>query len=59
MYVVELSGEIMKVYSTEKLKYLKSLGFFVTDSYIKAVSYSNCLLNRGKDNRLYKYAKYF
>ena len=59
MYVVELSGEIMKVYSTEKLKYLKSLGFFVTDSYIKAVSYSNCLLNRGKDNRLYKYAQYF
>lgn len=59
MYVVELSGEIMKVYSTEKLKYLKSLGFFVTDSYIRAVSYSNCLLNRGKDNRLYKYAQYF
>ena len=58
MYVVELSGEIMKVYSTEKLKYLKSLGFFVTDSYIKAVFYSNCLMNRGKD-RLYKYAKYF
>ena len=59
MYVVELSGEIMKIYNTEKLKYLKSLGFFVTDSYIKAVSYSNCLMNRGKDNRLYKYAKYF
>ena len=59
MWVVELSGEIMKVYSTEKLKYLKSLGFFVTDSYIKAVSYSNCLMNRGKDNRLYKYAQYF
>ena len=59
MYVVELSGEIVKVYSTEKLKYLKSLGFFVTNSYINALSYSNCLMNRGKDNRLYKYAKYF
>ena len=57
MYVVRLSGDIMKIYNTEKLKYLKSLGFFVTDSYIRAVSYSNCLLNRGKDN--YKYAKYF
>lgn len=59
MWVVELSGEIVKVYSEEKLEYLKSLGFFVTDSYIRAVSYSNCLLNRGKDNRLYKYAQYF
>ena len=59
MWVVELSGEIMKVYNTERLNYLKSLGFFVTDSYIRAVSYSNCLMNRGKDNRLYKYAKYF
>ena len=59
MWVVELSGEIVKVYSAEKLKYLKSLGFFVTDSYIRAVSYSNCLLNRGKDNGLYKYAQYF
>ena len=59
MWVVELSGEIMKVYSAEKLEYLKSLGFFVTDSYIRAVSYSNCLMNRGKDNRLYKYAEYF
>ena len=59
MWVVELSGEIVKVYSEAKLEYLKSLGFFVTDSYIRAVSYSNCLLNRGKDNRLYKYAQYF
>ena len=59
MYVVELSGEIMKICNPERLNYLKSLGFFVTDSYIKAVSYSNCLMNRGKDNRLYKYAKYF
>ena len=59
MWVVELSGEIVKVYSEERLEYLKSLGFFVTDSYIRAVSYSNCLLNRGKDNRLYKYAQYF
>ena len=59
MYVVELSGEIMKIYNTERLNYLKSLGFFVTNSYINALRYSNCLMNRGKDNRLYKYAKYF
>ena len=59
MYVVELSGEIVKMYNTKKINYMKSLGFFVTDSYIRAVSYSNCLLNRGKDNRLYKYAQYF
>lgn len=59
MYVVELSGEIMRIYNTEKLNYLKSLGFFVTDSYMNALNYSNCLMNRGKDVRLYKYAKYF
>ena len=59
MWVVELSGEIVKMYNTKKINYMKSLGFFVTDSYIRAVSYSNCLLNRGKDNRLYKYAQYF
>lgn len=56
MYVVELSGEIMKIYNTEKLKYLKSLGYYVTNSYINALTYSNCLLNRGKN---FKYAKYF
>ena len=59
MYVVELSGEIMKIYNTEKLNYLKSLGFFVTDSYMNALNYSSCLMNRGKDVRIYKYAKYF
>ena len=59
MYVVKLSGDILKIHNTEKLNYLKSLGYFVTDSYINALTYSNCLLNRGKDNRLYKYAKYF
>ena len=59
MWVVKLSGDIMRIYSTEKLRYLKSLGFFVTDSYINALSYSSCLMNRGKDSRLYKYAEYF
>lgn len=59
MWVVKLSGDIMKIYNTEKLNYLKSLGYFVTNSYINALNYSNCLMNRGKDNRLYKYAKYF
>ena len=59
MWVVKLSGDIMKIYSTEKLNYLKSLGYFVTDSYIRALNYSNCLMNRGRDSRLYKYAEYF
>lgn len=59
MYVVKLSGDILKIFNSEKLKYLKSLGYYVTNSYINALTYSNCLLNRGKDNRLYKYAKYF
>lgn len=59
MYVVKLSGDIVKMHNTEKLNYLRSLGYFVTDSYINALTYSNCLLNRGKDNRLYKYAQYF
>lgn len=59
MWVVKLSGDIMKIYSAEKLSYLKSLGYFVTDSYINALSYSNCLMNRGRDSRLYKYAEYF
>ena len=59
MWVVKLSGDIMKIYNTEKLNYLKSLGYFVTNSYINALNYSNCLRNRGRDNRLYKYAKYF
>ena len=56
MYVVKLSGDIMKIHNTEKLNYLKSLGYFVTNSYINALTYSNCLMNRGKG---YKYAKYF
>ena len=59
MWVVRLSGDIVKMYNTKKINYMKSLGFFVTESYIRAVSYSNCLLNRGKDNRIYKYAQYF
>ena len=59
MYVVKLSGDIMKIHNSDKLNYLKSLGYYVTNSYINALTYSNCLLNRGKDNRLYKYAKYF
>lgn len=59
MWVVRLSGDVMRIYNTEKVNYLKSLGYFVTDSYINALSYSNCLLNRGKDNRIYKYAEYF
>lgn len=59
MYVVKLSGDIMKIYNTEKLNYLKSLGYFVTNSYINAVNYANCLLNRDRSNRNYKYAKYF
>ena len=57
MYVVKLSGDILTIHNTDKLNYLKSLGFYVTDSYINALTYSNCVLNRGKDN--YKYAKYF
>ena len=57
MYVVKLSGDIMKIHNTDKLNYLKSLGYYVTDSYVNALTYSNCLLNRGKAN--YKYAKYF
>ena len=59
MYIVKLSGEILKIHNTDRLNYLRSLGYFVTDSYIHALTYSCCLLNRGKDNRLYKYAKYF
>ena len=59
MYVVKLSGDIMRIHSAERLSYLKSLGYFATNSYIDALSYSRCLMNRGRDNRLYKYAKYF
>ena len=59
MYVVKLSGDITKIFNTEKLNYLRALGYFVTDSYINALTYANCVLNRGKDNRIYKYAKYF
>ena len=59
MWVVKLSGGIMRIYNTEKLNYLKSLGYFMTDSYIDALNYSRCLMNRGKDSRLYKYAEYF
>lgn len=56
MWVVELSGDIMRVYNTERLNYLKSLGYFVTGSYIDALVYSRCLLNKGKS---YRYAQYF
>ena len=59
MWVVKLSGDIMRIYSEERLSYLKSLGYFVTNSYIDALRYSGCLMNRGRDSRLYKYAKYF
>ena len=57
MYVVKLSGDIMKIHNTDKLNYLKSLGYYVTNSYVDALIYSRCLMNRGKDN--YKYAQYF
>lgn len=59
MWVVKLSGDIVKMFDAKKIDYLKSLGFFVTDSYINAVSYSSCLMNRGRDSRLYRYAQYF
>ena len=59
MWVVRLSGDIMRIYNTERLDYLKSLGYFMTDSYIDALNYSRCLMNRGRDSRLYKYAEYF
>lgn len=59
MWVVKLSGDIMRINSTERLDYLRSLGYFATDSYIRALAYSSCLMNRGKDSRLYRYAEYF
>ena len=59
MWIVKLSGDITKIYNTERLNYLKSLGYFVTNSYVNALTYSNCLRNRGRDDRLYKYAEYF
>ena len=59
MWIVKLSGDIMRIYDTSKLNYLKSLGYFVTDSYIKALTYSNCLMNRGRNDGLYRYAEYF
>ena len=59
MWVVKLSGDIMRIYNTERLSYLKSLGYFVTSSYMDALSYSGCLMNRGRDSRLYRYAEYF
>ena len=59
MWVVKLSGDIMRIYNTERLDYLKSLGYFATDSYIRALTYSSCLMNRGRDSRLYRYAEYF
>lgn len=59
MWVVKLSGDIMRIYSAERLSYLKSLGYFVTGSYIDALSYSGCLKNKGRDSRLYRYAEYF
>ena len=49
----------MRIYNTERLDYLKSLGYFATDSYIRALTYSSCLMNRGRDSRLYRYADYF
>ena len=58
MWIVRLSGDIMRIYNTEKLNYLRSLGYFVTDSYIKALTYSNCLRNRGRNNSIYRYAEY-
>lgn len=59
MFLVKLNGDIIKMYNEAKLNYLKSLGFFVTGNYLQAVLYSSCLINRGKDEKQYKYAKYF
>ena len=56
MYVVRLSGDIMRIYNKERLDYLRSLGYFATDSYVRALTYSSCLMNRGKN---YRYAEYF
>lgn len=59
MWVVMLSGEIVRVYSTERIKFLRSLGYFVAGSYMDALGCSGCLMNRGKDSGLYRYAGYF
>lgn len=59
MWVVGLSGGIMRVYSTEGIKFLESLGYLVASSYIGALNYPGCPMGRGKDPGLYRYAGYF
>ena len=56
MYVVNLLGDIQKIVDRKKLNYLKSLGFFVTGDYVRALQYKNALANRGNGG---KYANYF
>ena len=56
MYVVSLLGDIQKIVDRKKLNYLKSLGFFVTGDYVRALQYKNALANRGNGG---KYANYF
>lgn len=47
MYVVDYVGQITKYYG-DKLKYMKSLGMFVTDNYLAAINYSNAVKTRNK-----------
>ena len=59
MWVVKLSGDILKVYNEEQLSFMKSLGFFVTSVYADALQYASCILNRGKNSSECKYHDYF
>ena len=56
MYVVDLFGDVKKVFDSKRVQYLKSLGFFVTPDLVKALQYKNALANRGNGS---KYANYF
>lgn len=56
MYVVDLLGDVKKVFDAKRVQYLKSLGFFVTSDYVRALQYKNALANRGNGG---KYATYF
>lgn len=51
IYTVNVNnGNVEKVFDFEKLGKLVRAGFFVTKSYLDAVTYSRAVLMRGTDN---------
>ena len=52
MYVVDLHGDIKKIYDYVKLAMYKRAGYYTCINYIDAVQYSRAILARGTSTKV-------